>query len=68
LLGQLDATVHGGGQAVAEEGPSLVQGDLFTGGQHRSRRRRLRRLPQLRAEGDGLFQAEPLGLIPVFNR
>jgi len=36
--------------------------------QDRPVRRGRRRLPQLRQEGHGVLQAEPLGLVPVCNR
>ena len=68
LLGRVDARPDGGGQALAEQGAAVLQGDAFAGGQHRAVRGGSGDLTHLREKGDGLLQAEPFGLVVIFNR
>src|SRR5438105_3945140 len=65
LLGGVPAGLDGGREALAEQGPPVVQGDLLTGSQDGAGRGRLGPWAQLAKKGDGLFDRQPSCLAVV---
>jgi hypothetical protein len=68
LLGGADARLQGGGQGGAEQGAAAVKGEALAGIQDGASGGIQGKLAQVGDVGKGLFQGQPLVLVPVFNR
>jgi len=67
LLGRVKARLDSGGEAVAEQHAAVLASDWLAGGQDPAVGGGLGALTHLREKGEGLLQAEPFGLIPLFD-
>jgi hypothetical protein len=67
LLVGVDAPLEGGGEGVAEQGASLVEGELLAGVEDGARGGVLGDLVEVADVGDGLLQGEAFGVVTVFD-